>query len=440
MFNFGTFFAGDDNETVDRTSEPVVTPLPSAEHPLLCREAVFDRQNTLCGHIFQVHHEISAISPEIAGPRLIDHLLLDILACSEAAWNTQSAYIPIGSGALWEESIDRLPATNVNLLIRLSLKDGDPETLFARVDQLSQRGFGIGLFHQPWHPAFSALLPLASLGVIDAGAAEGSDIHDFRMLFSATRGTQPLDFLATNIGSLDEQRLCLHVGIDFFHGHFAASAPLRPHDSRSDPHKAQLLNLMQLVEAGAENADLARAIKEAPVLAFRILRYLNSPAVGLTREIDSINQALMLLGRQRLGRWLAILLFSTQGAGLADWLLIESALTRGRLMEELGRLSTPPQQSDPLFLTGIFSCLDRLLQRPLAEILKEMPVAEAIRDALLAGEGPLAPLLAVAKASDTLDPMLLEAAAQAAGFDSAQVNQALLVATAWASGVTQHWE
>jgi len=439
LFSFGTFLAGDD-ETVDRTSEPTVRPLPSANNPLLCREAVFDRQNNLCAHIFQLHHEIVDSAPESDSPRLIDRLLLDILANSDAAWNTQGAYIPIGSGALWEESIDRLPPTNLTLLIRLSLKDSDPEALLSRLTHLSERGFGIGLFHQPWHPAFNCLLPLASLGVIDAGAAEGSDIHDFRALFSVSRGVEPLDFLATNIGSLDEQRLCLHVGIDLFHGHFAASAPLRPHDSRSDPHKVQLLNLMQLIEADAETAELAKAIKEAPILTFRILRYLNSPAVGLTREIDSINQAIMLLGRQRLGRWLAILLFSTEGAGLADWLLIESALTRGRLMEELGRLSTPVQSGDPLFLTGIFSCLDRLLQRPLQEIANEMPLAENIRAALLDGTGPLGPLLALAKASDTQDPVQLETAAQAAGFDCAQVNQALLVATAWASGVTQHWE
>ena len=439
MFSIKSFFSGE--EGCGKAEESAVRPLPSAASPLLCRHAVFDRENKLSGHLFELFHEdLPAGTTDPSSRSTLDRLLLGILAGSPAAWNTQTAFIYLSSGGLDSLLTETLPHANVVLLIRLSLRDDDPESLVRRFEQLQQRGFGIGLFYQPWHPGFAHLLPFATHGVIDAGAAEGSDIHDFRSLFSAAPGNAPRRFLAINIDSLDEQRLCLHSGIDFFHGRFAASAPLRPHDNRSDPHKVQLLNLLQLVEAGAETNEVARAIKEAPVLAFRILRYLNSPAVGLTRRIESINQALIILGRQRLTRWLAILLFSTQGAGLADWLLIESALTRGRLMEELGALMTPKLAGDPLFLTGIFSCLDRLLQRPLAEIVAEMPLSDDIRDALLTGKGPFAPLLAVAKACENFDPAQLEAAAHASGLDCQSVNHALLGATAWAGMVTGHWE
>ena len=64
----------------------------------------------------------------------------------------------------------------------------------------------------------------------------------------------------------------------------------------------------------------------------------------------------------RLTRWLAVLLFSVREPQLNDWLLVENALTRGRLMEVLGAQLLPGQPHDPLFLTGIFSCLDRLLR------------------------------------------------------------------------------
>ena len=440
LFSIGSFFAGEN--AGEKTGEPAVRPLPSAANPLLCRHAIFDRENKLCGHLFELFHEEIPASEtgNESGHSALDRLLLGILASSPAAWNTQTAFIYLSSGGLEGLLIEALPPANVVLLIRLSLRDNDAEALVRRFEQLQQRGLGIGLFYQPWHPAFARLLPFATHGVIDAGAAEGSDIHDFRTLFCATPGNKSNHFLAINIDSLDEQQLCMLSGIDFFHGSFAAEAPLRKLDKRGDPHKVQLLNLLQLIEAGAENRDLAKAIKEAPVLTFRILRYLNSPAVGLTREIDSISQALIILGRQRLTRWLSVLLFSVEGNGLADWLLIENALTRGRLMEELGAQMTPKLPGEPLFLTGILSCLDRLLQRPLADILEELPLAEDISNALLNGSGPYAALLAVARANEEFNPESLATAARAAGIDCEHVNQALLGATAWAGMVTGHWE
>ena len=103
-------------------------------------------------------------------------------------------------------------------------------------------------------------------------------------------------------------------------------------------------------------------------------------------------------------------------------------------------VSKPGQPHDPLFLTGLFSCLNRLLNRPLADILATMPIADEIRQALLERSGPYAPLLAVAEQSEALDQTGMVSAAQAAGVDPDMVNRALLAATAWASEVTEYWE
>jgi EAL and modified HD-GYP domain-containing signal transduction protein len=201
-----------------------------------------------------------------------------------------------------------------------------------------------------------------------------------------------------------------------------------------------LLHLMRLVQGDADTPEIVEALKQDPLLAFRILRYLNSAAVGLDHRIDSLAQALTILGRQRLTRWLAVLLFSVRDPNFGDWLLVESALTRGRLMEELGRQTLPGHSADPLFLTGIFSCLDRLLRRPLTAILDDMPLSEEVRSALLRREGPFAPLLAIAEASDAFDLEGIERTALAVGLAPESVNRALLSATAWATEVTEHWE
>ena len=269
---------------------------------------------------------------------------------------------------------------------------------------------------------------------------EANTIRDFSAAFRANKHESPTHLFGGNIDTLDEQRFCHQWHFDYFHGQFAATSPKRPNEDGADPHKVQLLHLLRLVQSDAETPELVAAMKQDPLLAFRILRYLNSPALGLNHRIDSLAQALVILGRQRLARWLSVLLFSVHEPNFSDWLLVESALTRGRLMEVLGRQLYPNLPHDAFFLTGIFSCLGRLLRRPLAELLDDMPLFEDVRAALLEGRGPYANLLAIAEASDVFDLPRMESTARAAGIDTDTVNSALLAATAWTSEVTEHWD
>ena len=157
-------------------------------------------------------------------------------------------------------------------------------------------------------------------------------------------------------------------------------------------------------------------------------------------EITSIDHALIVLGRQRLARWLSVLLFSVREPDFADWLLVESALTRGRIMEILGRERFPAAEGDHLFITGVFSTLDRLLHIPLTEAIEKLRLPTNIRTALIERTGPYAPLLAVAEACEAFDPDRMAQTSRFSGLDPKAVNQALLSATSWASEVTSHWE
>ena len=335
--------------------------------------------------------------------------------------------------------VERLRPEKSVLLVQLD-ENGDPQTLVSRFGELQARGLHLGLFRNPRHPAFAPLIALCDLAALNIAASEGNTVRDFSTALRANETRQPILLFGNDIETLDDHRLCHQWHFEFFHGPFAASTPPRRANAGSDPHKVQLLHLMRLVQGDAENAEIAEAMKQDPLLAFRILRYLNSPALGLNHPVDSLAQALIILGRQRLSRWLAVLLFSVREPDFGDWLLVESALTRGRMMEVLGKSLFPGQASDPLFLTGIFSCLDRLLRRPLADALGDMPLPPGVRDALLTRSGPYAPLLTLAEAADAYDLPAMADTAIAAGVDAARVNQALLAATAWASEVTEHWE
>lgn len=318
--------------------------------------------------------------------------------------------------------------------------DAEAEMVVEAIERLRQRGFQIGLFRQPKHRAFAKVIQQVDYAAVDVGGNEAGTVRDFSAAVRAAGSARPLRLFACNVETFDDHMFCHQWHFENFHGKFAESAPTLEQEQTGDPHKAQLLNLMRLVQGDAETAEIAAAMKLDPVLSFRILRYLNSPALGLSHRIESLDQALIILGRQRLTRWLAVLLFSVREPQLSDWLLVENALTRGRLMESLGEQTLPGKTHDPLFLTGIFSCLDRLLRRPMTEALSELPIADEIRQALLERSGPYASLLAVAEAGEDFDLPRLESTALAAGVDPHIVNRALLAATAWASEVTEYWE
>ncbi|MBU1364761.1 MAG: HDOD domain-containing protein [Gammaproteobacteria bacterium] len=414
-------------------------PANTAATQFLRREAVFDRNNRLSGHVFRLQESTPLADADDQVQRSLDETLLDTLNTSSDAWNTSLAFIPLNSASLDLAAVDRLKSSNIVLLVQLAA-DAEADIVCAAIDRLHERGLLIGVFRQPKNPAFAKVIQQADFAAIDIAAHEADTARDFSAAVRASAGDRPKKLLACNVETIDDLRFCQQWHFDNFHGKFASSESGVRSESSGDPHKALLLNIVRLVQGDAETAEIAEAMKQDPLLSFRILRYLNSPALGLSHRIDSLAQALLILGRQRLTRWLSVLLFSVREPHFGDWLLVENALTRGRLMEALGEQSMPGVAHDPLFLTGIFSCLGELLHRPLAETLNDMLLADDIKQALLEHSGPYAPLLAVAEASEEFDLPRMRETALAAGVAPETVNRALLAATAWASEVTEYWE
>lgn len=407
--------------------------------PFLRRETVFDRQGKVAGHFFHIELSSPLANAEVHRQCAFDRILLDTLNASPDAWNTTTAFIPLSSASLDQPGLERLKTANIVLMINLASETGDVATLAERLDHLRERGLAYGLFRQPQHPAFPVLIQHAAYAGVDIESTDPNTVRDFSAAIRSIT-PKPPRLLACRVATEDDHRFCHQWHFRNFQGGFATAEGSAPRKLGSDPNKAQLLNLMRLIQGDAETKDIAQAMKLDPLLSFRILRYLNSAAIGLSRKVESLEQAVVILGRQRVSRWVAVMLFSVREPQLGDWLLIENALTRGRLMEVLGVQLDSPLANDPLFLTGILSCLDKLLHRPLAEILADIPVAEEIRTALLKRQGPYAELLAVVEASEGGDADLLKTRARQLALDPEQVNRALLAATAWASEVTEYWD
>jgi c-di-GMP phosphodiesterase len=193
-----------------------------------------------------------------------------------------------------------------------------------------------------------------------------------------------------------------------------------------------IVDLMRRIDSEASIDKLEEAVSLDPTLAFKLLRYINSPAFGLRVEVSSFRHALMLLGHQRLKRWLALLLASASKEHDMKPVMF-AALRRGLLMEELVRASvgaSDEQMRSEAFICGVFSLLDRMLGEPFAELLGSVPVPESVRTALVDAQGPFQPLLEVVTSVENESIYDIRQAAERLLLGESAINRATLRALA----------
>lgn len=210
-----------------------------------------------------------------------------------------------------------------------------------------------------------------------------------------------------------------------FHGEFdlPATAP-----ARGDAQQADLqviVELMSRVDQGEDVERLEQTLKRDPSLAFKLLRYMNSAAFGLSVEVSSFRHAIMLLGYARLRRWLALLL-ATASKDHAMRPVMFAALRRGLLMEELAKGMAESDMRDEMFICGLFSLLDHMLKQPFEKLLQSIPVPERVRQALVDKSGPYRPHLELVQAIENESVFDVRAGLEQTMLGADEVNHAVL--------------
>jgi len=191
------------------------------------------------------------------------------------------------------------------------------------------------------------------------------------------------------------------------------------------PDLGVVSELIQRVDRQEPLDRLEATLKNDPQLAFRLMRYLNSAAFGLSVEISSFQHALAMLGYQKLKRWLALLLVQASPDPAMKPAMF-SAVRRGLLMEELVRPTADEEQRGEMFICGVFSLLDRMLGQPFDQLFQSVPVPERVQQALVGGTGPFQPYLQLVKALEQGVRSDIREAADQSFLGLAEVNAALL--------------
>ena len=245
----------------------------------------------------------------------------------------------------------------------------------------------------------------------------------------------PLKLLAEKIDDRVQFEDCARLGFDLFQGYFFAK-PTILRGRRVDPSRAGVLRLMNLALGEVTISALEQEFKHSPNLTYKLLRLVNSVALGVPAKIHSLRHALVVLGQRQLQRWLQLLLFAQGVDSIVGQPLLTLAAVRGKLMELMMDHLAPQQreQADQAFMVGVLSLLDALFGTPLPELLAELNLADPVRVALLTHQGTLGQLLNITlRAEQHQFDELIDELAELPPLSLLQFNQAQLQALGWAN-------
>lgn len=393
----------------------------------LARQPIVDRQHDLVAYELLFRHAAHAREAHVpddlsAGVDVISNALCNM--GTDWLLKGKLAFINMETPMLMSDFSTLLPPDKVVIEILETVRV-TPE-LLARVAELKAAGFRFALDDFRYQPEAEPLLPLVSYVKLDVLANSPDEIMH---TVQAVR-RHPVTLVAEKVERQDQYAHYRDLGFELFQGFFFAH-PEHLATKVFNPSQATVLELMEKVRQESEVKDIEAAFKRDVALTFKLLRYINSAGFGLSCEVQSIRHAVTILGYKPLYKWLTLLLATASSTPMAP-ALTRTAITRGRLCELLGQHILAKNERDNLFITGVFSLLDALLEMPMPDLLDRLLLPEAISDALLNRTGLYGPILALAEACESRDADQVDNLAESLTLTPEQVSTAHLQALAWA--------
>ncbi len=267
------------------------------------------------------------------------------------------------------------------------------EDLLQILQKLSRSGYTIALDEWSGEMATNVeeLMSLCSIVKVDVSKVAPDDLP--RVLRQPK--LQGALLVATEVGDGAAFERCKELGFTYFQGEYFAQPRTFKHRGVGTSGIGSLRRLSELTAGDVSFEDLERIIGSDVGLSLKLLRYVNSAFFALPRTVNSVREALNMLGVRTVRRWATVMVISSI-PDVPDE-LVALGLRRAHMCEILaGSAST--EERETLFTIGLFSVADALLDMPMGEVLDTLPFTDEIQTALLRKEGPKGELLAAVTA------------------------------------------
>lgn len=308
---------------------------------------------------------------------------------------------------------------DVAVLELLETIQAEPEVL-AGTQALHEQGYRLALddfFFEPGRLDFLPFVDYVKLDVLGV---------DPDVLARRVERCRRLDvkLVAERVETLADMERATALGFDYFQGYFLVRPDVISATTVSPSHLACLELLAKLADPEVGVADVESVVRTDLALNYRVLRAANAAAAGATRRIDSIRDALVMLGLNKLRSWLLLMVLAD--AGSANEEQLSTAMTRARTCELLAQ-DVRGVKPESAFVAGLLSSLEMVLGVDIATLLERMPLTSELEAAMTTGDGPLGGLVTAVVAYEAGEIARIEETGLAL-FD---VSRAYLSAVGW---------
>lgn len=306
-------------------------------------------------------------------------------------------------------------------------RDVEPDAeVLAACRELKKQGYRIALDDFFPDPAHAPFLDLADFIKIDFQATSPAMRHDIYKLLAGSWALR----IAVKIETEAEMRMARAEGCMLFQGYFFSRPVLVSSPTIPQNRLVYLRLLAALQEEPADLREVESLVLSDATLCYRVLRLANSAMQGHASEITHVREALLMVGDNAMRRMVTVALAGVLG-GHRPPALVSMALARARFCE----LAAPKLAMDPprLYLLGMLSLLDALLETSMDRILRNLPLGNEMKEALLGEGGPLSPALEMIRALEACDWQRCEPLRQAAGVSESDIAAMYVDSLHWAA-------
>jgi EAL and modified HD-GYP domain-containing signal transduction protein len=395
----------------------------------LARQPIFDAQRAVFGYelLFRsgLDNFCAGTQLDVASSSTADNLFLFGI---DRLTQGRRAFLNCTREFLVRDYPTLLPKDHVVLELLESIQVD--EEVIAACRRFKQMGYVIALDDFSASPEWRPLVDLADFIKVDLLATSPEEQRRLALECTA-RGVR---LLAEKVETYEDFRRTLGWGYSYFQGYFFS----RPEILKRHDIPAYKLNYLRVLQAAnrpeIDRDEVAQRIREEASLSYRLLRYLNSPAFFLASDVRSIPHALAMLGERGIRKWISLVAIASMGEDKPQELIV-LPLVRARFCELLAPSAHLAAVSNDLFLLGLLSAIDAILDMRMEDVLKEIAIRAEIREALLGAPNPLREVFDLALQYEKGSWEGIDEAAAHLTVEAEAISSAFVEAVGWANGI-----
>ena len=317
--------------------------------------------------------------------------------------NGKTAFINFTNGLILKEFPTILPKDKVVIEILETVKP--TEEILTALGKLKESGYVLALDDVVGESRYWEFGKLIDIYKKDFRATTK------RQRFELVQGIRILNpdaqLLAEKIESKEEYDETQRDGYSYFQG-FYFSKPLMMAGKDVPVRNNTCFNIMsQLMNNDFDINEIEAIIKSDVAISYKLMRLLNSASFSFVQRISSIKQAIMLIGKKELNKWLTVITMSEMQSS-NEQEVTTSTIIRARFCELIADKVVPKKKSQ-CFMVGLFSNLDIYMQKDMNLIVDELPIDDELKDALLGEKNEISLILELVEAYEAVDEQKISA-------------------------------